>query len=134
MKNNEVFLNPTSGDYKYVSKISEEALGVESVRGLFSEGNIWIWRSDVLHNQFVKRMKLINNIYFTIEKNISQSIYGLELYMIANTSFMSPSFFKEVINNQDSIFEEITRKVKQFAPIKYVKYSIEGHKGKGYPV
>ena len=129
----EVFLNPTRSEYKYVSEISKSAIDVESVRGVFSEGNIWIWRSDVLHNKLVKDMKLNNSIYFTIEENISQFLYGLELYMIANTSFMSPSFFEEVVADQ-KIFRTIAKRVRRFAPIRYVKYSIEGHKGDQFKI
>jgi len=128
----EAFLNPTRSDYKYVSKISKSILGVDSVRGLFSENNIWIWRSDIFHNKFVKDLKQAykeaptKNIYFTIEENE-------ELYMIANKSFMSLPFFNEVVANQN-IFEVIAKEVKKFAPIKYVRYGIEGHKGRQFTI
>lgn len=123
----EAFLNPTRSEYKYVSKISESILGVNSVRGLFSEGDIWIWRSDIFHNKFVKDLKdaPTKNIYFTIEPP--------ELYIIANTSFMSSNFFKETAENPE-VFEVIARKVKKFAPIKKVGYGIEGRKGRQFTI
>jgi len=122
----ETFLNPTRSEYKYVEKISESILGIPSIRGLLSENDIWIWRSDILHNKFVKDLKLgTENIYFTIE--------GPDVYIIANTSFMSPSFFKTVVDNP-KVFKKIAKRIKKFAPIKHVKYGIEGHKGNKFTI
>ena len=100
--------------------------GVGRIEYFEFENDIWIWRSDILHNKFVKDLKLgTENIYFTIE--------GPDVYIIANTSFMSPSFFKTVVDNP-KVFKKIAKRIKKFAPIKHVKYGIEGHKGNKFTI
>ena len=111
----ETFLNPTRSEYKYVEKISEYIVPFRDVI-----------KEDILHNKFVKDLKLgTENIYFTIE--------GPDVYIIANTSFMSPSFFKTVVDNP-KVFKKIAKRIKKFAPIKHVKYGIEGHKGNKFTI